>query len=144
MFFSTDVWYNLFRFGSGEMSDKRYKIAYYVITYVILVLIFKGIHFILPISFDTLSAYPLVFIPICFLVINNLIIKDLEREELSKKDFVWPLCISFTIINLLFRMPLFYDLCTVLFIILLKGRRVVRKEETLKTIAEYYEKHNKK
>ena len=125
------------------MNGRVGTVIKYYVKYVILLLIFKNIHYLLPISLDSLSGwYNLAYIPICYLVIKFIFIYDLEKNNYLKKYYLVPVFIGYTILNFLFSMPIIYDVCIAIFLIILKGPLVVDEQETWKNIARYL--NNKK
>ena len=92
----------------------------YYFNYLILLLIFKNIHYILPINFAELNNYFYVFIPISYLVVKYMFIYDLDKNNYYRKDFLWPVIIGYSILNFIFKMHLFYDIFIILFLLILK------------------------
>lgn len=118
------------------MNGRVGQIIRYYVRYIILLLIFKNIHYLLPISLDSLSGwYTLAYIPICYLVVRFMFIYDLEKNNYLKKYYLVPIFIGYTIFNFLFSMPIIYDICIALFLIILRGPLVVDEVETWKNIA---------
>ncbi len=127
------------------MKDKYLVILKYYVNYLILLLIFKYIHIILPVRFDSFGGiYALIYIPIAYLVVKYMFIYDLEKNKHLKKKYLLPVLIGYTLLNFILGMPLLYNIAIIVFLILLKGSLVVDAEETLKNIKEYYEKKNVK
>ena len=80
--------------------SKYLVIIKYYFNYLILLLIFKNVHYILPISFDELNNYFLVFIPISYLVVKYIFIYDLDKNNYYRKDFLLPVIIGYSLLNL--------------------------------------------
>ena len=127
------------------MDDKYLVILKYYVNYLILLLIFKYMHIILPVKFDEFGGiYALIYIPIAYLVVKYMFIYDLEKNNHIKKRYLLPVLIGYTLLNFILGMPLLYNIAIIVFLILLKGSLVVDTEETLKNIKEYYENKNGK
>ena len=100
--------------------SKYLVIIKYYFNYLILLLIFKNVHYILPISFDELNNYFLVFIPISYLVVKYIFIYDLDKNNYYRKDFLLPVIIGYSLLNFIFKMHIFYDVFIILFLLILK------------------------
>lgn len=125
------------------MNGRVGQIIRYYVRYIILLLIFKNIHYLLPISLDSLSGwYTLTYIPICYLVVRFMFIYDLEKNNYLKKYYLVPVFIGYTTLNFLFSMPIIYDICIIFFLRILRGPLIVDEQETWKNIASYL--NNKK
>lgn len=122
----------------SKKSNLSFKLVF---DYVILVIILKSINVILPFNFQYFDAMPIAYIPIGYLVIKNIFCKTLDKMGGCKEDFLWNMVLGYTVINLLFFMPILYDISIVAFLFILKPKNNVDVErETMQYIAEYYEK----
>lgn len=119
------------------MNCKLLLFIRYFVIYCIFLVIFKNIHYIFFISYDSLLEYWFVFIPIAYLVVKYLIYYDVEKHKLLKRDFVF-LAISFTIINILFSMPYVFSGCIALFVFVCKNKHVNDRNIISKNISDYY------
>lgn len=116
----------------------------YYIKYLILLLLFKNINLLLPITFnDFTGIYSFVYIPISYLVVKYMFIYDLEKHQYSKDKYVLPIIFGYTILNFILSLPLIYNIFIVIFLICLKGVPVIDEEEIAKNIKEYYQNKNK-
>ena len=123
--------------------EKRYIIFKFIFNYLVLILIFKNIHYLISINFNDLNNFILVYIPICYLVIKYTFINILNKYNLNKSEYIKIVIISYTIINLIFRMPIFYTLFIILFIIILKDKSYINNE-TQKRIDDYFKNKSNK
>ena len=115
----------------------------FIFNYLVLILIFKNIHYLISINFNDLNNFILVYIPICYLVIKYTFINILNKYNLNKIEYIKIVIISYTIINLIFRMPIFYTLFIILFIIILKDKSYINNE-TQKRIDDYFKNKSNK
>ena len=123
--------------------EKRYIIFKFIFNYLVLILIFKNIHYLISINFNDLNNFILVYIPICYLVIKYTFINILNKYNLNKNEYIKIVIIIYTIINLIFRMPIFYTLFIILFIIILKDKSYINNE-TQKRIDDYFKNNSNK
>ena len=123
--------------------EKRYIIFKFIFNYLVLILIFKNIHYLISINFNDLNNFILVYIPICYLVIKYTFINILNKYNLNKNEYIKIVIIIYTIINLIFRMPIFYTLFIILFIIILKDKSYINNE-TQKRIDDYFKNKSNK
>ncbi len=123
--------------------EKKYIIFKFIFNYLVLILIFKNIHYLISINFNDLNNFILVYIPICYLVIKYTFINILNKYNLNKNEYIKIVIISYTIINLIFRMPIFYTLFIILFIIILKDKSYINNE-TQKRIDDYFKNKSNK
>ena len=121
------------------MQSKKYIIIGFYLKYLILLLLSKVIW-----VFQYFDNYFIVYIPLSYLVVKYTFIYPLEKNKYPKKDYLLPVIIGYTILNLIFRMHLLYDICIIVFLLVLKNKNTIVEQETSKYIKEYYEKKNKK
>ncbi len=124
------------------MLDKKTFILKNIFDYVVLCLIFKYCNYIIAVNIYDLQRFPLIFIPIDFLVIKNIFIKQLEKKCLQKSECIIPITFSYTAINLILKMLIVYTICLILFLIILKDDKNLNSKKTYQNIMEYYK--NKK
>ena len=120
------------------MQSKKYIIIGYYLKYLILLSLFKLIW-----VFQYFDKYFIVYIPLSYLVVKYTFIYPLEKNKYTKKDYLLPVIIGYTILNLIFRMHLLYDICIIVFLLVLKDKNTQIEQDTSKYIKEYYEKKNK-
>ena len=118
--------------------QKNIIIGYYF-KYVVFLLVFKNIHYLLGIGINNLLTFPLVFIPIAYLVVKFLFYHDLEKRNLNRKDYLLYIVIGYSVLNLLFLMPILYDLSIVLMLLIIKDQKTNESLIIEKNIREYYE-----
>ncbi len=121
------------------MNLKNKIIIKYYFKYLILLIIFKNIHYLLPVNLEQLNNYFWVFIPISYLVVKYMFIYKLQEDKLTKKELLWPIVIGYTILNLILCMPVFYNLFVLIFLLILKESDY--DQDTDKYIKEYFEKN---
>ena len=121
------------------MNLKNKIIIKYYFKYLILLIIFKNIHYLLPVNLEQLNNYFWVFIPISYLVVKYMFIYKLQEDKLTKKELLWPIVIGYTILNLILCMPVFYNLFVLIFLLILKESNY--DQDTDKYIKEYFEKN---
>ncbi len=113
------------------------------LTYLIGVLILGNMHYLVSVSIADFNRYPLVYIPLAYLVVTFFFNRPLEKEDETRKNYLWWGIGGFTIINVIFRMPILYTIFVIVFLLLAKGKKTRIKEETERYIKEYYERKNK-
>lgn len=124
------------------MKYKYVTIFKYYLNYFIFLLIFKNINILLSVSIEQLNNYFFVFIPISYLIVKYLFIYDLQKHNYRKKEFLWPILIGFTILNFILKMPIFYNIFIIFFILILKCNSIA-DIDTNKYIQEYYQNKDK-
>lgn len=107
-------------------------IIIYYLKYLMLVLICKNINYILPIQFDSLNNFVLIYIPLTYLITKYLFYYDIERKQIRKKDLICQITIGFTIINIIFKMPIMYTIFLLFFCYLLKIKILWLKKKMIK------------
>lgn len=117
-------------------------IIIYYLKYLMLVLICKNINYILPIQFDSLNNFVLIYIPLTYLITKYLFYYDIERKQIRKKDLICQITIGFTIINIIFKMPIMYTIFLLFFLLFIKDKNTMVKEKNDKIIEDYFK--NKK
>lgn len=117
--------------------NKKYLVLKYTIKYLILIIIFKNIHYLIGIHFEELNKFYLVYIPLAFLVVKFLVYYDLEKNKLTRKDILVYLVLNFTIINLIFRMAILYTISIFIFLFILRNDQSKLEEVMTKNISEY-------
>ena len=120
------------------MQSKKFIIIGYYLKYLIILLLFKFIW-----VFEYFDNYFIVYIPLSYLVVKYTFIHDLEKNKYKRKDYLFLVVIGYTILNLIFRMHLLYDICIIIFLLILKDKITSNEEDTNKYIKEYYENKNK-
>ncbi len=101
-------------------------------------------HILFSVNIDSLSNFPLAFIPLTFLIERFIVAREFENLSLSKIEFIPTIIIGFTFLNILFKMPILYDLFLIVFLIIQKDRSMYSEKQTQKNIQEYFSKHSQK
>ena len=122
------------------MDNRVFTILKIAVKYLILVLIFKNIHYLVGIKFNDLEPYFIVFIPIAYLTVKNLILIEIKNNNITRKDVLYYLVLYVTGINLVFNMPIMYDIIMFVSLILLGDKKDNQKEIIEKNIREYKSK----
>lgn len=78
-------------------KQKLKNIIVYYLKYLMIVFICKNINYILPIQFDSLNNFVLIYIPLTYLITKYLFYYDIERKQIRKKDLIWQIAIGFTV-----------------------------------------------
>ncbi len=88
------------------MDNRVFTILKIAVKYLILVLIFKNIHYLVGIKFNDLGSYFILFIPINYLIVKYLILIEIKNNNITRKDVLYYLVLYITGINLVFNMPI--------------------------------------
>ena len=119
------------------MNNKVFTILKIAVKYLILVFIFKNIHYLVGIKFNDLEPYFIIFIPIVYLIVKYLILIEFKNNNITRKDVLTYLTLYITGINLIFNMPIMYDIIMLIFLILLKDKKDKQKEIIEKNLRNY-------
>ena len=122
------------------MDNRVFTILKIAVKYLILVLIFKNIHYLVGIKFNDLEPYFIIFIPIVYLTVKYLILIEIKNNNITRKDVLYYLVLYITGINLVFNMPIMYDIIILIFLILSKDKKDNQKEIIEKNISAYKNK----
>ncbi len=101
-------------------------------------------HVIFSVNIDSLTNFPLAFIPLTFLIERFLVAREFENHSLSKIEFIPTIIIGCTLLNILLKMPILYDLFFIIFLIIQKDRSMYSEKQTQKNIQEYFSKQKPK
>ena len=115
------------------MKNINKLIIYYNVRYLMLMIIIEYI-----MSFNFLDGFIPVYIPLSYLIIRFLVIHDIEKKQIKKDDILFYLLTGFTTINIFFHFNIFYDICIVIFLIILKDKKSNQDEIIKKNLEEFY------
>lgn len=105
--------------GLSKMNTKM-QLILITIRNIIIILILNNIHYILPVTLETLNQYFLLYFPIGYFIVKYGLYKDLEQRT---ENFYFELAII-TITNILFQMPIMYIISIIIWLFILKKRQI--------------------
>ena len=126
------------------MENKKLYLFKFVISYLILVLIFKYMNILGLPDFSDLNKFFIVYILIAHFIVKYLFYKDILKYELNREEYLKYIVVIYTIINLVFGMPILYDISLVAMLIIYKDKKSRIEDTTNKNIKKYFEEKNKK
>ena len=122
--------------------QKKMLIKIYV-RYLLAIVVLKNTRYLIAFDFDNFNNVPYIYIPIAYLVVNFVFNRVVDKYNLNHHDYVPVIATGFTILNLIFKMPIIYTIFILIFSIYAKTKKTRVKEETTRYIKEYYERKNK-
>ncbi len=122
------------------MNNRVFSFFKISIKYLILALIFKYIHYLLGISFNTLTSYSIVAIIVSYFVVKYFFLAEIKKNNIERKDILYYFMCYATGINLVLGLNMLYIIFLLVFLVILKDKKTRNQEIIEKNIQEYKNK----
>ncbi len=126
------------------MENKKLYLFKFIISYLILVLIFKHMNILGLPDFSDLNRFFIVYFLISYFIVKYLFYKDILKYELNREEYLKYIIVIYTIINIISGMPVIYDISLIIMLIIYKDKKSRIEDTTNKNIKKYFEEKNKK